>query len=351
MPQTTYTNDLSASLAGMLADDGAYDIVSYAAAEAIPPGRQCVLNSSNTLELPQDTSYAKPVGVSCYLSASPPGTYAIGDMVPCVRRGRVWAETTGSAPGQLVEANVNHSSTVATDRGKFTTSVVSAGVGTEVADAGPVAFVKPAASGNLALVEVNFPGNQTDDDARLDALETDAGTTNACAHIALASFTAGDATPLAKFASASTPTFGLNFADAKALNIRWNNDAAPGTALCQFSLPADLDDTKDAELEFLCSKSGATVGDATTLTIAAYISVAGDLHDADTNCGGVTGALVGNATAKTTASLSRTIAAADIQPGARSMSFSVTPTAGTLGTDDLMIHSVRFRYARKLQTS
>ncbi len=172
MPQTSYANDLSVALPGQLADDGTYDILSYAAAEEIPPGRQCVLNSSGTLELPQDTGYSKPVGVSCYLSARPPGAYAIGEMVPCVRRGRVWADTTGSAPGQLVEANVNHSSTVATHRGKFTTTAISAGAGTEISDAGPVSFIK-AGTTNLALVEVNFPGNQTDDDARLDALESD----------------------------------------------------------------------------------------------------------------------------------------------------------------------------------
>jgi hypothetical protein len=75
------------------------------------------------------------------------------------------------------------------------------------------------------------------------------------------------------------------------------------------------------------------------------------LHDADSNCGGVTGALVGNATAKTTAVLSLTLAAADIPANARSMTFTVTPTAGTLGTDDLMVHSVRLRYKRKQMTS
>jgi hypothetical protein len=170
MSQTTYSTDLSVALPGMLADNGDKDIVAYPSAEDIPPGRQCVLNSEGKLELPQDTSYAKPVGVSCYLSAAPISLYKAGDMVPCVRRGRVWAETTGSAPGQLVEANVNHSSTTATHRGKFTTSAVSASAGSEIADAGPVTFTKAGASG-LAIVECNFPGASADDDARLDLLE------------------------------------------------------------------------------------------------------------------------------------------------------------------------------------
>jgi hypothetical protein len=185
----------------------------------------------------------------------------------------------------------------------------------------------------------------------VDALQADAATANAYVHIPITSFLDADGDPLAKFVSAGTPTFGFNLADSEALNLRWNNDATPGTALCQLSLPPDLDDTAAAQLEFLCSKSGATVGDATTLTCTAFILANGDLHDADANAGGVTDALVGNAVAKTTKKLTLTLAAADIPAGAHSMTFTVTPTAGTLGTDDLMIHSVRLRYTRKIQTS
>lgn len=191
------------------------------------------------------------------------------------------------------------------------------------------------------------------DTAQIDvaALQVDAHTANAYVHVPLTSFLDADGDPLAKFVSAGSPTFGFNLADSEALNLRWNNDATPGTALCQLSLPPDLDDTAAAELEFLCSKSGATVGDATTLAVTAFILSAGDLHDADANAGGTTDAVVGNATAKTTKKLTLTIAAADIPASAHSMTFTVTPTAGTLGTDDFMIHSVRLRYTRKIQTS
>jgi hypothetical protein len=100
-------------------------------------------------------------------------------------------------------------------------------------------------------------------------------------------------------------------------------------------------------LEFICSKSGATVGDATTLTITAFMIAAGDLYDVDANAGGVTGALVGNAAAKTTARLTRTIATADIPAGAELLNFTVTPTAGLLGTDDLFLHKATLKYFRK----
>lgn len=207
---------------------------------------------------------------------------------------------------------------------------------------------------SAALVTIADSGSftsATDVETALAEIYQNAQTANADRMIPLASFLAADAAVLAKFSSASSPTFGFNIADSEALNLRWNNDATPGTALCQVALPLDLDDAAPAQLEFLCSKSGATVGDATTLTVAAYIVGAGDLHDADSNCGSVTNALVGNATAKTTAVLTCTIAAADIPVGARSMTFTVTPTAGLLGTDDLMLHSVRLRYKRKVQTS
>lgn len=225
-----------------------------------------------------------------------------------------------------------------------------AGLISEFRDSKPYVWMGPHVAAILVIAATEASQLDTAQ-IDVDALQADAATSNAFVHIPLTSFVDADGDPLAKFVSAGTPTFGFNLADSEAFNIRWNNDATPGTALCQVALPPDLDDTAAAQLEFLCSKSGATVGDATTLTITAFLIGAGDLHDADANAGGVSDALVGNAVAKTTKKLTLTIAAGDIQAGARSMTFTVTPTAGTLGTDDLMIHDVRLRYTRKIQTS
>lgn len=166
-------------------------------------------------------------------------------------------------------------------------------------------------------------------------------------NIPLTTFTLATGAPLAVFADAASPTFGLSAVGSEALSIRWNNDATPGTAHCAVGLPADLDTSRDMVLEFICSKSGATVGDATTLTIGAFMIAVGDLYDVDANAGGVTGALVGNAVAKTTARLTRTIATADIPSGAVLLNFTVTPTAGLLGTDDLFLHKATLKYFRK----
>jgi hypothetical protein len=353
MPQSSYDLDNTAALAGQVVEKGRV-VGRYQAAEEIPAGRFVVLNADGKLELPQDTALGKVVGVSMYRSSREPEAWQADDYVPVLRAGTIWVESTASTPADLASANVRHSSTISTHRGKVTDAATSAGAGTEISDPGPVLFYDVDSAevpSGLALVELAFPGVDSDDDTRLDALEADAATANAIQPIPLTSFLDADGDPLAKFVDAASPTFGFNLANSEALNLRWNNDANPGSALCQIPIPKDIDDTADAYLDFLCSKSGATVGDATTLTVAAYIVSEGDLHDADANCGGVSGALVGNAAAKTTDLLTVTIAAADIPAGAVSMTFTVTPTAGTLGTDDLMIHAARLRYTRKIQTS
>lgn len=358
--QLSYSTSRAAAVPGLLAGNKSDTFVvgHYVAGEELTPGRLVVLNDAGTLEHPQHTSFSRPVGIVCFSPANmqpavPAAgfTYKAGDAVPVLRRGRIWCDVSSSSePTALVEANVKSSSTVATDRGKLTTNATSSGTGVEIYDGGPLLFVEKAST-TLWLCEVNYPGNATNDDARLDALEADAATANATVSIPLNSFTAADATPLTKFASAGTPTFGLNITDAESLSLRWNNDASPGSVACQVSMPEDLDDAAAVILEFLVSKSGATVGDATSLAITAFLLSPGDLDDADANAGGTTAALVGNATAKTTTLLTRTIAAADVPAGVQTMYFTVTPTAGTLGTDDLCLHSVRMRYTRKIQTS
>lgn len=161
MPQTSYAASPTIAVAGMLADTGDKDIASYPAAEVIPAGRVCVLKSDGTCELPKNegalpTSGAgAPIGVSCYLSASPPGGYQIGDMVPLVRKGRVWAEFEGTGATDLEVMNVRHSSTVATHRGKVTDAATSTSEGVEIS-ALPRTVARKGTTG-LALVEVNLP--------------------------------------------------------------------------------------------------------------------------------------------------------------------------------------------------
>jgi hypothetical protein len=158
-------------------------------------------------------------------------------------------------------------------------------------------------------------------------------------------------TPLAAFADNASSNPGITLADSKAVAVRWNNAASQTAVWYSVALPQDVDDTADIVIHVLASKSGATVGDATTFTIAAYFQTPGALHDADTNAGGATGAMTGDATAKTVAELTRTIAAADVPASPSTLSFSINPTNSTLGTDDALVEGIWIEYTRKLSAS
>lgn len=154
--------------------------------------------------------------------------------------------------------------------------------------------------------------------------------------------------PLATFTSEDQPSMGPQLTNSEGITLRWNNHGTPGTVGCSFVWPADVNLAVAATAYFDVSKSGATVGDATTITFAVYNHIVAALLDADTNYGGATGALVGNATAKTVTRLSRALALADLPaavPATSTILFG--PTAGTLGTDDLVMHGAFILYQKK----
>ncbi len=227
-----------------------------------------------------------------------------------------------------------------------------AGFVTEVRDGQVYVYMGPHVAG-LIVIAASEASQLDTAQTEIDALQLDAATTNASFYIPLTSFLDADGDPLAKFVAGNTGVPGFNLADSEALNLRWNN--YPGnaglTVWTQCALPLDLDPAADMVVQFLCSKSGATIGDATKITYAAYIISEGDLHDGDVVVTGDTAALVGDATAKTTDMLSATIGAADVPVGAMSMTLSIFPKSGTIETDDFMIHAVRVKYTRKFQTS
>jgi hypothetical protein len=218
---------------------------------------------------------------------------------------------------------------------------------------GAVGDLPVADAADIAIADAGAYTSAAEVEAALQELYLDANTANASFSVPLTGWLDADGDPLVKFVTGDVGTVGYNLADSEALNLRWNNyPSNPGvTAICQFALPADLDAGADIVLQFLCSKSGATVGDATKITYAAYLIAEGDLHDADTVVTGDTAALVGDAIAKTTDILSATIGAADVPAGAVSMTLKIFPKSGTIETDDFMIHAVRVKYTRARQTS
>lgn len=156
-------------------------------------------------------------------------------------------------------------------------------------------------------------------------------------------------TPMAAWANnagASAP--GVTLDNAKAVGIRWNNQATLTAIWSSFELPANMDTTKPCVAVVLVSKSGATGGDTCTFDIGLYEQVAGALEDATTNLGGTTSAIgAPTASAKTVAKVTLGIAANVFTAGPHRVSVSIKPTDGTLGTDDAIINGFWIEYSKK----
>lgn len=186
--------------------------------------------------------------------------------------------------------------------------------------------------------------------ARALALETTGVTAQAQVNFAFRSgVTVADGAPLVVFANGTAD--GLTLVDSKSVAYRWNNGGTPPAIACSESLPQDLDDTAAVVIHALVSKSGNTVGDATKITYGAFFQTVAAAHDADTDHGGDTAAVVGNAAAKTVTELTFSIAANVVPPAPCSLTLTIKPKDGTLGTDDFLLHALWIEYKRKALTS
>lgn len=138
---------------------------------------------------------------------------------------------------------------------------------------------------------------------------------------------------------------------AKGLGIRWNNHATPGAVGTKIAMPPDADVTANMVLHILAAKTGATVGDATKFTVAAYNNDVGAAYDADDNFGGDTTAMTGDATAKTVQEVTLTLALANLTAYPAAVELTIKPKAGTLGTDDVIMLAAWIEYKKKLLTA
>jgi hypothetical protein len=163
-----------------------------------------------------------------------------------------------------------------------------------------------------------------------------------------------DGTALAAFADGASNTPGLALDNSEAAGIRWNNAANPDPICKTIPVPYDLDESVDVVATVVASKSGATVGDATTFDIGAFNNVVGALSDADADYGGTSSAMTGDATAKTIQGVTLTLALANLpnpDSAASAITVTIQPTDGTIGTDDVTTHFLRLTYTRKLRAS
>ena len=182
----------------------------------------------------------------------------------------------------------------------------------------------------------------------LDELYVDATSTKGRIDIPITSFIDVAATQLTTFVDGASDQPGLELTGSEALNIRWNNHAAPLAVTSSFQVPEGADVTADMTLEIVCAKTGATIGDATTFTITAFNQVVGALYDADADYGGATSAVTGDAATKTVQEVSLTLALANLPAVGSNVTLTIKPTGGTLGTDDMHMIAVRVAYTKML---
>lgn len=167
--QTSYNTDVVIGVPGQPRASTIHEmIVSYPAGEVINFGRAVAVNSSGLLQQVQETGdglLAGLLGVSVYQPAReqayPPtfggAQYQVGEMVPVMRRGRIFAEWNGTTQGYCAAVNVNCSSTTDTNRGIFTDAAISAVAGSEIAVATGMVLYAPTGVSNLCELDINLP--------------------------------------------------------------------------------------------------------------------------------------------------------------------------------------------------
>lgn len=156
---------------------------------------------------------------------------------------------------------------------------------------------------------------------------------------------------LAAFADAEGTVPGTEISNSKCASIRWNDHATPAAIVLTVPMPQDLDDAQNVVFHALVSKVGATLGDATKLTVGAFEQTVGALNDADVDFGGDTTAVVGDAASKTVTEITLALGLADVHPTPSAITLTIKPKAGTLGTDDFCLHAAWFEVTRKILTS
>ncbi len=226
------------------------------------------------------------------------------------------------------------------------TSMGSAGLILGIGDPPPPPPALATAVGT-SIVDAGGFTDETDVEGALQEIYQDLRSTLGIIVLSPQAFYLATGAPLAIFADGASAVPGSSLTNSKVFCVRWNNHAAPDAVLTSFHMPPDCDITANMVAHVKASKTGATVGDATTFDIACFNQVVGALHDADADFGGATSAMVGDATAKTVQDVTRTLALANLAAHPASVTLTIRPTAATLGTDDLCMEEVYILYTKK----
>lgn len=157
IPQVTFSQYQDPAFAGMIADSGFHDTMSYSAQAAIPFGTPLILGTNKERQVnPVGTGTGQGALVVAFAAASntveapyPQGTnpsqYGIGDSVSAFKKGRIWLTTNDAcvagATANLVLAN-----------GTVTDEVVATGI--EAFTQFKATFITGTTAAGLAIVEI-----------------------------------------------------------------------------------------------------------------------------------------------------------------------------------------------------
>lgn len=165
-PQTSYTLNNKAGIPGMLYDNDESNFVDSKPCGAVilQPGNVVEL-VAGVLRIAQgtgDPNSSVVWGVVIYTSSMEPGGYPIGQDVPVLRRGRIWALLDAGVTygGTGVAVNYTHSSNASHGQGTFTNAAVSGTIGFEVSATRAIWFQDGGlvgASPSLACIELSLP--------------------------------------------------------------------------------------------------------------------------------------------------------------------------------------------------
>lgn len=224
-------------------------------------------------------------------------------------------------------------------------AIKQADVATHIADSSAA-----HAASAISIADAGAFTDQTESEAALQEIYQHIASAQAFLNLPLGAWTEQDGTALADFGDGASPTPGWSAGD-EGFGIRWNNHANPDPISTSVPIPPDLDASADVIVHVMAAKVGATVGDAVTWTIEAFNNADGALYDADTDFGGASSAMTGDAATKTCQEETLTLASANVAGSPCVLTLTLQPTDGTLGTDDVIVLGVWLEYTRKILTA
>lgn len=225
----------------------------------------------------------------------------------------------------------------------FTTTRVRLGDGPP-----PVPLAPSGTAAGVTIADAGSYTAQTTTEGAIQEIYASLKATDGIIELHPLSFYLATGAPLAIFANGASAVPGSTLTDSKVAGVRWNNNATLNGITRSFLVPPDADMTANMTLHVRASKTGATVGDAVTFDVALFNQVVGALHDADSDFGGTTSAMTGDATAKTVQNVTLTVALANLAAYPATTTITLKPTDGTLGTDDLVVEGAFLVYKKKL---